>query len=205
MCNLKQLLIWLKRFKYRCGYGVHSPFAFDFITNVIYEKTPYYAYVDIENELAEQVGRVKREGGHSRKTNCLLFRLVNRVQPQIIIDGGKAGRTSFYLQAGKKTIGYIPLFSEDMAVLSSIPRVDFLYIDRPEDLLFVERLFEYGVAHAEPHAMIVIRGIYCSAAMKTFWKRAIADERVGITFDLYDIGILFFDRSKIKQHYMVNF
>lgn len=31
------------------------------------------------------------------------------------------------------------------------------------------------------------------------------DEKVGITFDLYDIGILFFDKTKIKQDYIVNF
>lgn len=31
------------------------------------------------------------------------------------------------------------------------------------------------------------------------------DERVGVTFDLYDLGLLFFDKTKIKQHYIVNF
>ena len=30
-------LIWLARFRHRKGYGVHSPFAFRFITDVIYE------------------------------------------------------------------------------------------------------------------------------------------------------------------------
>lgn len=204
MRNLKQILIWLKRFRYRCGYGVHSPFAFDFITNVIYEKTPYYAYLDIENEAAGQARSVK-EGSRSRCVNRLLFRLVNRVQPQTIIDGGKPGKTSSYLRAAKKAAEYIPLFSADIAELPSMSQADFLYINRPDDLSFVERIFEYGVAHAESNTMIVIRGIYCSAEMKDFWKRAIANERVGITFDLYDIGILFFDRSKIKQHYIVNF
>ena len=41
---LKRPFIWLSRFRYRCGYGVHSPFAFSLITDVIYEKMPYYAY-----------------------------------------------------------------------------------------------------------------------------------------------------------------
>ena len=27
----------------------------------------------------------------------------------------------------------------------------------------------------------------------------------GITFDLYDLGIIFFDKTKIKQDYIVNF
>lgn len=41
--------------------------------------------------------------------------------------------------------------------------------------------------------------------MKNLWERLKADDRVGITFDLYDVGILFFDKTKIKQHYIVNF
>ena len=47
---LKRPFIWLSRFRYRCGYGVHSPFAFSLITDVIYEKMPYYAYDSLEKE-----------------------------------------------------------------------------------------------------------------------------------------------------------
>ena len=38
--TLKRPFIWLSRFRHRCGYGVHSPFAFSLITQVIYESTP---------------------------------------------------------------------------------------------------------------------------------------------------------------------
>ena len=36
---LKRPFIWLRRFRHRCGYGVHSPFAFNLITQVIYENS----------------------------------------------------------------------------------------------------------------------------------------------------------------------
>ena len=45
--TLKRPFIWLSRFRHRCGYGVHSPFAFNLITQVIYESTPYYKYKDL--------------------------------------------------------------------------------------------------------------------------------------------------------------
>ena len=41
--------------------------------------------------------------------------------------------------------------------------------------------------------------------MRRLWDAMRQDERCGITFDLYDLGIIFFDRTKIKQHYLVNF
>lgn len=44
---LKRPFIWLYRFRHRCGYGVHSPFAFNLITHVIYESTPYYKYEEL--------------------------------------------------------------------------------------------------------------------------------------------------------------
>lgn len=206
MRNLKQALIWLRRFRCRCGYGVHSPFAFDFITNVVYEKTPYYAYQEIESRACSEQGTdANRINGHSKKVNRLLFRLVNRVQPRTIIHAGKPDITSDYLQAAKRVAEYIPLVPENIDELSSVLSVDFLYINWPDDFLFVEKLFEYAIERVGSRSMIVIRGIYCSSAMKAFWKQLVADERVGVTFDLYDLGILFFDRSKIKQHYIVNF
>ncbi|MBP1614910.1 MAG: hypothetical protein H6Q13_2358, partial [Bacteroidetes bacterium] len=44
-----------------------------------------------------------------------------------------------------------------------------------------------------------------SRKMKTVWRRMQSDERTGISFDLYDFGIIFFDKKKIKQHYLINF
>ena len=56
---LKRPFIWLSRVRHRCGYGVHSPFAFELITCLFYEKTPYYAY----KELAQEEKKQKRNHG----------------------------------------------------------------------------------------------------------------------------------------------
>ena len=55
---------------------------------------------------------------------------------------------------------------------------------------------------ASADSLIVVQGIGFSTEMKTFWMRLKTDSRVGITFDLYDVGLVFFDHSKIKQDYM---
>ena len=94
---IKRPFIWLSRFRYRCGYGVHSPFAFSLITDVIYEKMPYYAYASLEKEQK----RLVRERGYSRgsqKVNRFLFRLVNKVQPATIVEVGRPSVASLYLQ-----------------------------------------------------------------------------------------------------------
>lgn len=66
-------LVWLKRIRHRCGYGIHSPFAFDFVTGVIYETDAYYAYADIERRLCGNFWQRMVQRKHQR----LLFRLAN--------------------------------------------------------------------------------------------------------------------------------
>ena len=46
---IRRIWYWCRRFRYRCGYGVHSPSDFFLITSVVYEKLPYYAYRELEN------------------------------------------------------------------------------------------------------------------------------------------------------------
>mgnify|MGYP000426660528 CR=1 FL=1 len=103
---IKRPFIWLSRFRYRCGYGVHSPFAFSLITDVIYEKMPYYAYSSLKEEQKKMVRECGWTKG-SQKVNRFLFRLVNRVQPDTIIEVGRPSSTTLYLQSAKPSASYL--------------------------------------------------------------------------------------------------
>lgn len=204
LSRIKRPFIWLSRFRYRCGYGVHSPFAFSLITDVIYEKRPYYAY----RTLAVEQKKLAKERGWdrgTRKVNRLLFRLVNRMQPAHIIEVGHPSITSLYLQFAKPSAEF--LFASDLSelFLEADASIDFLYLNEGRNPVLLEDVFRVCVRRTTSKSVFVIRGIGYSKSMKALWKRLQEDERVGITFDLYDVGILFFDQTKIKQHYIVNF
>ena len=64
LLTLKRPFIWLYRFRHRCGYGVHSPFAFNLITHVIYESTAYYKYEELAK--AVQMGTFQGDNGALR-------------------------------------------------------------------------------------------------------------------------------------------
>ncbi|MBQ8192346.1 MAG: hypothetical protein IJZ45_11435, partial [Bacteroidaceae bacterium] len=101
--TLKHPWVWLCRFRHRCGYGVHSPFAFNLITQVIYQRTPYYGYAELraeEKRLVPQKGRQWRY--ESMKVKRLLFRLVNEVQPTTVFDVGTLAASALYLKAAKQ-------------------------------------------------------------------------------------------------------
>lgn len=61
----------VRKLKHRKGFGVHSPFAYGIITEVIEEKLPYYAYHRMQRTYDKQ-------SPISFKVACLLHRLANR-------------------------------------------------------------------------------------------------------------------------------
>ena len=149
-----------------------------------------------------------------RKTECgvtslvkvkrLLFRLVNYAQPATIVDAGIPAASSLYLKAAKEGADYTAAADLSGLFLESDTSVDFLYLHdyrRPE---FVEECCASALP-ALQKICFVIEGIRYTSQMHAVWKRIRQHEKTGITFDLYDLGIIFFDKTKIKQDYIVNF
>jgi len=58
---------------------------------------------------------------------------------------------------------------------------------------------------ANTESIIILQGIKRDNETRRFWNEIKADERSGVTFDLYYCGIVFFDKKLYKQNYIVNF
>ena len=75
----------VRKIKHRKGFGVHSPFAYSIITEVIEEKLPYYAYRRM-NRTYDSKAPI------AMKVACLLLRLANRFRvrqvAELCCDGG---------------------------------------------------------------------------------------------------------------------
>lgn len=54
-------------------------------------------------------------------------------------------------------------------------------------------------------SILVLYGVCYTKECNDYWEQLIKHPKAGISFDLYDLGILFFDKSKNKQDYVVNF
>lgn len=207
---LKRPFIRLQRLGHNHGYGVHSPFAFLFLTQVVYEKGRYYHY-DIlrvqQKALAEENNR-KWATYEPKRIKRLLFRLVNWARPETIIDAGVHTAARLYLQAGRNDARYTYILLHPDVLFAphvNCKRVDFMYIhnySRPEA---VEESFKTCAPLTGERSVFVVYGIHYNKRMTAVWKRMQQHPRVGITFDLYDIGILLFDKKMTKQDYVVYF
>ena len=90
LLTLKRPFIWLYRFRHRCGYGVHSPFAFNLITHVIYESTAYYKYEELAKAQKQlELEKDKRWKYESKKVKTPSVPSGKTIpQPETIVDAG---------------------------------------------------------------------------------------------------------------------
>ena len=168
-------LVWLTRFRQRCGYGVHSPFAFRFITDVLYERHPYYAYRELDRRLPLAMRMRKRKGLH------LLLRLANHLQPETIVLPRNAWWEKRYLQSGCRKA----------SIQCGWPagEVSMCLLYEPSD---------EAVRHMGEQSVLLLDNLH----LHRQWFRELPSV---VSFDLYDLGIAFFDKQYNKQYYVVNF
>ena len=183
--------IWFLRFRHRRGYGVHSPFAFGFINDVVYEHTAYYAY----RELAQlHPWWVRWFRLYPLTCRRLLFRLANYVHPQTILLLGNRPVERQYLSAAVTSARWI---QEQDAKYRAADLVFIAHEQLAKATDFIGKMPTTGV--------MVLEGIHKGRQACRLWQQLQADSRTGITFDLYTYGILFFDPHLNKQHYNINF
>lgn len=171
-------IVWLMRVRKRKGYGVHSPFAFDLVTNVLYNKEEYYAYTEMDKDLHWwQKWRV-------RSLRHLAFRLSNYHRPQTMYCEGLDKALREACKYGNNGVRILPRGTKDVA-----------------DMVFVDGKDEEALSHVGEGTMLVLKD---KDKCRKFWKRIKEDERVTVTFDLYDVGIAFARKDLCRQHYVVN-
>ena len=197
---------WCRRFRYRCGYGVHSPSDFFLITSVVYERLPYYAY-----ERLKKTSFSKSLPHYREKVNKLLFRLVNFYRPGSLIEVGEGNGEAFrYMNQARTSMVSVALKGVEKeetlchleTELKRLKKLDFLHIAFTP---YYKEIFEIAFPYLHDESCVVVGDVYASAERKAWWKELISDERVRISFDLYDIGLLRFEKKRFKQNYKVNF
>lgn len=108
------------------GHGIHSPFVYDFVINVLNDKRKFYAFDKIEglrtrlnndqsiievedfgagsvkdNKKKRRVSDIAKMAAKPKKFGQLFFRIANYYQPQTIIElGTSLGLSSAYLASG---------------------------------------------------------------------------------------------------------
>ena len=196
MSQIGSLLVWLRRSRHSRGFGVQSPWAYRFIRYVVNEHYPYYAYDDLSRLYEGYPKQIQ-------KLCRLYFRIANFWQAEQALDYSAASETDVirlygtFMKRGCNKLEVVPV--RHAGDFSSF-RLMRLSVEGD-----YRQVFEKAVSLANASTMIIVEQIKRDKESRTFWKSIVDDPRCISTFDLYYCGIIFFDKKRYKENYVVNF
>jgi len=238
------------------GFGIHSPYLFDFVRYVINEKNVYYVYADIENKRTKllnnnalihktdfgtgesktiKISEIAATSLCSSRKGRLLCQTVNYLKLNNILElGTSLGISTAYIAALSKSRKCITLegcentaqiarevFSElkltnielitgdiDQTLneaLTKLSNVDFVYMDANHTFEATMRYFNLIVPFLNKNAVVILDDIYWSKEMKLAWEQIKIHPGVRSSFDLYQLGIAFFNPDLHKKNYKLRY
>lgn len=227
MKHIKRLWVWCKRIRHLNGFGVQSPFAFSFIQTVVYRRLP----ANIRRQLALSLkfspyNIVRSLPGRTRR---LLYKAARHNDPLFAIYIEKVFTGGIYYFSEGCQSPLITLVEEEpeevRATGQRAPSLRHIYHGNlletlrrklqehsSPDLIYLDlnvnhsdELCELLLRRCHQKSMLIAGNIHENKTNLTLWKKITEDKRTGISFDLYEAGIVLFDRHYHRQHYIVNF
>ena len=209
---------WLLRKKQAKGHGVHSPFAYNLITNVIYSPYSFYAFSDIYEIISRN--DINPEDSITA-FNHLSFRLVHYLQSGKILEiNSGTGINTLFLTAPSSHI-HCKCMEKDSEKRIVAER---LYAQRELEVEFISSL---SVCERERYDAIFINledgcipdirilaelsypGTFWAfhpikkGRAKQFWDEIVHNVTTRVTFDTQGTGIVFLRPDLHKEHYWV--
>lgn len=179
---VKTILSWLSRLGRCRGFGIQSPWAFSLVCEAVNTRRWNGLFADIETRLPQKTK------WHERKLCRLTVKLARHYNfTQLAAGDGVPECFTEYMRLAGTTIANEP--TSIMAVVGSA------------DCNTTEKF----VQNADSASVMLVYGIHTDKKAYDRWKKLQADERTGITFDVFYAGIAFFDHHIYKQHYIIEF
>lgn len=213
----------LYKIRHHKGHGIHSPFVFNLINNVIEEKRPYYFYKDILQYLASTSDNKIKVS----KYNLLCFRLVNYFKARTILEiGSSIGVNTLCLTAPSKTTRCICIEQDEKKRIAA----NKLYVGYGKNITLLPSLTE--LSHSNMYdcicidlnnyktltlddlstllelchntSFIIVKGIRSTKSQANLWRILSKTEKRTAKLDLFNIGILFFNKSLSRWDYQIS-
>lgn len=178
---------------------------------------------------------IARKASTQPKYGELLFRLVRFYQPKNIVEFGTSlGLGTLYMAMAAPNAEIISIEgSEELSMkakqlFSSVgvrnvrlvngefrlvaetgelfnEPVDFVYFDGCHTKEMTLYLFDKMLLKAGESSVFVFDDIRWSAGMEEAWKHIVAEKRVTLSIDLFQVGIVIFKKEISKQHFALKY
>jgi hypothetical protein len=180
------------RLKAKNRHGLHSPFVYRLVDEVVYDFSAQKLYDEVEQQRKALLISDKKGGvlSNSPKVDQLIYRLTADWKPATITQlGNTPAITDSYLKnAIDKGNGN--------------RKVVFINLNNPEQLL---NDISNSLAWADENTVIIFNNIYSSPGAKQVWSQIKANPKVTITVDLFWIGLIFFRKGQRREDFFIRY
>lgn len=205
VCKLRRFVLWLRQpFGSRC---VQSPGVYTFISDVISNRSPFYAYKDFR-------GQLHAMSRSDRKLARLLMRLSNYMQAGKVLLTQDNRRFASFVEIGcsKTKVEVARDQASPLAHLSdpSLPENYIFFFPKGQSSSGLGK--EPSVTDSQQSTKIkrlaeqavVIPYIYKTPAAYRSWQKLTAAPWASVVFDLGIAGVILINPAYGKQQYIIN-
>lgn len=90
-------------------------------------------------------------------------------------------------------------------ILNTLEFVDFVYFDANHTKEATLRYFGLCLKKARPQTIFIFDDIHLSQEMSDAWKMIRENPAVSLSMDIFDAGVIFFEKGLTKHHYILAF
>lgn len=190
---------YIRRFRNKRGFGVHSPFAFDLITSVLRRPLTEETAQRMHNCTGEQ-SRLKRLIPNRRK-NQMLVNLLNHLQPTRVLVMGSP-ETAFTqlltLSDLNPTVERFPIQVECMP-----EPFEFIYLNGVVPGKSLRDSILTARSLGSPNAVLLIDRLDESKEQRKAWKEILNGTLAQMIIDQKSQAFLFFDQGLNRKNYFI--
>jgi predicted O-methyltransferase YrrM len=236
MINMPSILAYLRhQLKAKNRHGLHSPFVYHLVDEVIYDRSERSDYAEIEKlrqKLLQDQGLMMPS--KRSKIYQLIYRLVKEFKPRNILEiGTNLGISTLYLAKAAPSARVITIqtYSETdnsvqnckslqtnnieylvqnedhtvAGIISKVKNLDIVFVAADRRMESPLDYFYLCLTKISSKSIMIFEGIYLSKATKEAWEAIKAHPRVTVTIDFFWIGLVFFKEDQGKEHFRIRF
>ena len=205
---MSKFLFLIKYLKYffvsKTKYGVHSPFVYDLVTNVLNDKSHKKEYSKIRNLNVSII---------NSKHLKLIYRLITHYKLENILEIGDfetLNRTFLSNIELKANMFCCNIKTNEISEIKTQNNIqsesfDFAIFNMQNNDELTLNKFMNHLKYFHNNSVVVINHIHQSKKMEEVWRKIITQKEVSISIDLFFIGLVFFRKEQVKENFIIRF
>jgi len=177
-------------------HGLHSPFVYRLVDEVIYDFSNKKVYTEIEKNAGL--------GKKLNPTDKLLYRLVADAKAQTVWVLGKSDTTDQVIiqhacaNVQTKNIDHMADWKE-----TTVPDVVFLDVKRnPQSAM---DYFNRVLPKLHPQTLLLVTNIHENVLTKTSWNIMTSHQKVRASVNLFWLGLIYCRPGQVKEDFLIKF